>query len=76
LKYDRRSDPDYIELLELGLQKEGDKVDLGMNCEEWEVYLNNLDVGWKEAPKRIRSCDRHPWVGGEPMRIHQYMLEW
>jgi hypothetical protein len=75
-KYDRRSDPDYIELLDLGFEKEGDEVEISTKWEEWEGYLNSLAIGWKERLPNIHSyrpCGRHKL--NEVLRIHRYMLK-
>jgi hypothetical protein len=74
LKYDRRSDPVYIELLDLGLETKMDEADPRLNWIEWENNLENMEVSWKEPRDKYScwGCERHEREGLG--RIHKYIL--
>jgi hypothetical protein len=73
-KHDRRSDEDYLELLELGLDGNAEEVCQGMDWKAWEICLGSLEISWTESPDETHTkCRRHGSTGGLK-RIHKYIL--
>jgi hypothetical protein len=72
-KHDLRSDPEYIELLDLGLERRIHEADVNMNWKEWEDHLESLEISWKKNTSPDWGCQHH-----QPdevlVRINQYML--
>lgn len=75
-KHDRRSDQDYLELLELGRLQSLPDYRSGLKWDEWEDRLEEMSFGWGKWPKDIYrrpECIRHEFDG--LVRIDKYSLD-
>jgi hypothetical protein len=73
-KHDRRSDEDYLELLEYGLDEKVEEGCQEMDWKAWERRLESMAVRRKESPNETdMGCRRHERMA-ELKRIHKYIL--